>query len=282
MVYQNGSVYANGAAKLEGTSLSLNGTIGVHFYVSLSDVVTEDADAYMELTLPNGTTQQILVSDADMKQVDSKEYYVFSCGVAAKEMTRQIHAQIRKSDGTLMGAYAYSVEDYANYILDDANGFEQKTKDLALAMLNYGDFAEAYFSGKTLEETTEMAAVTAGKLSGYTRIEAGTLPAGVTYYGSTLVLESGMILRHYFLVEPGTDVSAYGFTGNKDHYYYMDLSAVPGTATGACVIGGYTLSYDPMCYVRAVLTSQKSTDSLKLVAKALYLYHRAAEAYQQA
>lgn len=282
VVYQNGSVYANGAAKLEGTSLSLNGTIGVHFYVSLSDVVTEDADAYMELTLPNGTTQQILVSDADMKQVDSKEYYVFSCGVAAKEMTRQIHAQIRKSDGTLMGAYAYSVEDYANYILDDANGFEQNTKDLALAMLNYGDFAEAYFSGKTLEETTEMAAVTAGKLAGYTRIESGTLPAGVTYYGSTLVLESGMILRHYFLVEPGTDVSAYGFTGNKDHYYYMDLSAVPGTATGACVIGGYTLSYDPMCYVRAVLTSQKSTDSLKLVAKALYLYHQAAEAYQQA
>lgn len=34
--------------------------------------------------------------------------------------------------------------------------------------------------------------------------------------------------------------------------------------------------------VRAVLTSQKSTDSLKLVAKALYLYHQAAEAYQQA
>ena len=259
----------------------MNGTIGVHFYVSLSDVVTEDADAYMELTLPNGTTQQILVSDADMKQVDSKEYYVFSCGVAAKEMARQIHAQIRKSDGTLMGAYAYSVEDYANYILDDANGFEQKTKDLALAMLNYGDFAEAYFSGKTLEETTEMAAVTADTLAGYTRIESGTLPVGVTYYGSTLVLESGMILRHYFLVEPGTDVSAYGFTGNKGKYYYMDQEAVLGTVNQNCVIGGYVLSYDTMCYVRSVLASADAPDNLKQVVTALYLYNQAAIAYQQ-
>ena len=133
-----------------------------------------------------------------------------------------------------------------------------------------------------LEATEEMNQVTADTLADAMPTISGELPEGITYYGSSLLLESGTVVRHYFRVANDADVSAYGFTGNKDHYYYMDLSAVPGTATGACVIGGYTLSYDPMCYVRAVLTSQKSTDSLKLVAKALYLYRQAAEAYQQA
>ena len=126
-----------------------------------------------------------------------------------------------------------------------------------------------------------MAAVTADTLAGYTRIESGTLPAGVTYYGSTLVLESGMILRHYFLVEPGTDVSAYGFTGNKGKYYYMDQEAVLGTVNQNCVIGGYVLSYDTMCYVRSVLASADAPDNLKQVVTALYLYNQAAIAYQQ-
>ena len=282
VVYQNGSVYANGAAKLEGTSLSLDGTVGVHFYVSLSDAVTADAGAYMEVQLPNESSQQILVSDAQIRQRDGKDYHVFTCGVAAKEMTQQIHARIVKSDGTLMGAYAYSVQDYADYILDDANGFDQKTKDLASAMLNYGIFAQAYFKGENPAQTAEMEAVTGEALAGYTRTEDGTLPKGIRYYGSSLLLESGTVLRHYFLVEPGTDIQAYSFDGSKGNYYYLDLAVIPGSGPVTCTLGGYTLSYDPMCYVRAALTSPDAAENLKKTVAALYLYWQAAEAYLQA
>ena len=123
--------------------------------------------------------------------------------------------------------------------------------------------------------------VTADTLADAVPTISGELPEGITYYGSSLLLESGTVVRHYFRVADDADVSAYGFTGNKGKYYYMDQEAVLGTVNQNCVIGGYVLSYDTMCYVRSVLASADAPDNLKQVVTALYLYNQAAIAYQQ-
>lgn len=69
-------------------------------------------------------------------------------------------------------------------------------------------------------------------------------------------------------------VSAYGFTGNKGNYYYVDLAAGFGVTVADCVIGDYTLKYQPVCYVRAVLESEAAPENLKQLVTALYLYYR--------
>ncbi len=83
--------------KLTSCGLSLGDNIGVKFCMELSQSVIEDSGAYMQFVLPNGLTEKVPLSDAAKVNMDNKEYYVFTCKVAAKEMTSEIKAQMRLS-----------------------------------------------------------------------------------------------------------------------------------------------------------------------------------------
>ena len=61
-------VYADGIGeRLAGHLLSLNGNIGVNFYMELDSTVAANPNAYMRFTLPNGTTQDVTVAEAVQK-----------------------------------------------------------------------------------------------------------------------------------------------------------------------------------------------------------------------
>ena len=263
----------NVGTHLAGHSLTLNGSIGVNFYMMLDPRIVADDSAYMQFTLPDGTTKVMSVRGAAQDEVDGEQYYVFTCQVSAKEMTSKIKAQII-TDTVKSTVYSFTVEDYANEILDNSDAYNDYTVGLVQALMQYGSYADAYFAGETLGATEEMSRVTADTLANAVPVADGELPEGISYYGSTLLLESDVVLRHYFKVAEGTDVSAYGFTGNKGNYYYMDLAAGFGVTVADCVIGDYTLKYQPVCYVRAVLESESAPENLKQLVTALYLYYR--------
>ena len=126
--------------RLMGYSLSLEGDIGVNFYMELDDAVIADESAYMQFTLPNGDTPKVPVSEAAQKTVGGKTYYVFKCNVAAKEMTSDIKAQL--IDGEKSGTeYTYSVKDYADYLFEhtvDSDEYE-KEAPLVRAILHTGN-----------------------------------------------------------------------------------------------------------------------------------------------
>ncbi len=267
-------------SRLAGCSLSLSGNIGVNFFMKLSDEVVADGKAYMQFTLPNGDTPQVMVSKAEIAYVGDKRYYVFSCQVAAKEMDGTITSQIITSDGEGV-VYKYTVRDYADYILDEANGYDDTTKAMVSAMLSYGDYAKAYFSGEELTATSEIEAVTADMLAEYAMTASGMLPEGIKYYGSTLLLKSKTTIRHYFKVTEETNVSAYGMT-EKDGYYFIQHGDIPAGSLGTAQnisVGEYTISYSPLSYAYAALNSDSTSDNLKNLVKALYLYNNAAIAY---
>ena len=269
-------------AKFSGATLSLGGNIGVNFHMELDDSVVNDKNAYMQFTLPSGNTTKVMVSDAIMKNENGRTYYVFTCEVAAKEINDDITAQMIFGDGTASEKYSYSVKEYSDSILN--SDYSDETKTLVKKILDYGKYAKAYFSGGNLTTTSEINSVTADMLSDYTMKSIGTLSNGITYYGSSLLLESETTVRHYFKVAEGTDVSAYNFSGNKGNYYYIDITDISADKLDmACdtKIGGYTVTYSPMSYIYAVLSSEKASDSLKNVVRALYLYNQAVNAYQQ-
>lgn len=150
-------------ARLAGYSLSLSGNIGVNFYMELSDEVLNAEGAYMNFSLPNGTSQKVYVTGShedgatavtDTTVADGTTYYVFACEVAAKEMTSDIKAQIIAGDKTGT-EYTYTVRDYADYILKHAandtntDGYDTETVALVKAMLYYGGSAQKYFGYHT-------------------------------------------------------------------------------------------------------------------------------------
>lgn len=276
-------VYENGIGEhLEGYSLSLNGNIGVNFYMGLDENVIADENAYMQFTLPNGEILKVKVSNAEQQKMNGNTYYVFSCEVAAKEMFDKITAQIITSDK--MGeVYTYSVKDYIDYVVSNSTEFDEKTISLVNAMASYGNYARAYFNKEELFAMPEMDSITADTLAGFEKQTSGELPEGITYYGSSLLLESNTTIRHYFKAADGTDVSAYGFI-EKDGYYCKDISDISAEKLGATydvTVGDYTISYSPMSYVYTVLSSDSADESLKNLVKALVLYRQSAEEYQK-
>lgn len=275
--------FKNGIGEhLDGYSLSLDGNIGVNFFMELDKSVIADENAYMKFRLPNGKTSVVLVGDAKQQTVGGTTYYVFSCEVAAKEMNETITAQIITSDKK-GEVYEYSVADYIQYIRDNPTEFDEKTLSLVNAMAGYGDYAKAYFNNENLDANTEMDAVTADTLASFDKQISGDLPEGITYYGSSLLLESNTTMRHYFKVAEGTDVSALSFSGSKGNYYYIDIPNISAEKLGTIqnvAIGNCTISYSPMSYAYAVLSSKNTSESLKNLVKSLYLYEQAAEAYK--
>ena len=149
-------IYNGIGAHLAGYTLSLNGSIGVNFHMDLTQDVLDDNEAYMLFTLPNGTTQKVMVSDAKAKEstvIEGKTYYIFTCNVAAKEMTDTIQAQLITSDGSKTQVYEYSVREYADRIL--SGNYDAETKELVKAMLHYGAYSQEWFDYNTTNLANE-------------------------------------------------------------------------------------------------------------------------------
>ncbi len=297
--------FADGiGAKLAGYTLSLNGNIGVNFYMELSEEIANSETAYMQFTLPNGTTETVLVTAAVTAKVGEKTYYVFSCEVAAKEMTDTIKAQM--FDGEQAGTeYTYTVKEYADYILEHPTEFANSEKTVALvkAMLNYGAYSQTYFNYHTERLANagvdvSLPEITAETLNEYAASfdNDSNYEGNTAYYGSSLVLKSGTDIKHYFT--PALGLESYTCKDSNENSYEVAASGsyiyvrVPnilahklgealtltlcenGTAVGK-------ISYSPMSYAYAVLnkygTGEK--DTLRNVVIALYDYYEKAKAY---
>ena len=138
---------------LYGHSLSLDGDIGVNFYMELADQIKNSETAEMIFTIPNGSkteTQRLSVKtvtsdEKNAKVIGGKTYYKFKCNVSAKDMSSEIIAQL--VDGDRKGnEYTYSVREYAEYVLDPAHGYDDKIVALVKAMIDYGTAAQIYFN----------------------------------------------------------------------------------------------------------------------------------------
>ena len=285
-------------ARLAGHSISLDGDIAVNFYMELSDSVIAHKDtAYMHFTIPigGGTTEQdMLVKDALMNEWNGKEYYVFKCRVAAKEMTSEIKAQM--IDGDKSGTeYTYSVKEYADYLLEHADEREDLTAAVPLvkAMLNYGAYAQIYFD-KNPGALANTKLEEAEKELGNVTINAAepvidNLPEGTTFVGATLSLKSETSLSLYFTSSQTLSFSCDGYTVEtvqSGSYQAARIRGIPakklkerftltvtaGEATGSVI-------YSPMNYCYNALNGGTDDENLINVVKALYLYAQAADAY---
>lgn len=291
-------------AKLVGYTISLNGNIGVNFYMELSDEIVNDNGAYMLFTLPNGSTKQVSVANATQNTtlVQGKTYYVFSCEVASYEMTRSIKAQMFDGSGNTGTAYSYTVRDYAEYIIENATNYSSNDVDFAKAMLNYGACAQNYFEVATdelanknlAEEDQAVETLTAESLTPY-RVSATSNELG-TFAGFSLVLKSETTLKAYFKPADEMDVNRLTFTVNEQvitpvqsgAYYVLSLENIKAWDLDTSYIfkvsdGSTELEFacSALSYGYSVLNKGNSVypDSLIQLISALRVYQQKSEVY---
>ncbi|MBQ9199677.1 MAG: hypothetical protein IJ141_05810, partial [Lachnospiraceae bacterium] len=282
--------------RLMGYSLSLDGDIGVNFYMELDQSVIEDTGAYMQFTLPNGDMPKVYVKDVKNSPVDieDKTYYVFKCNVAAKEMTDTIKAQMF-SGGKSGQGYEYTVKEYADYLLDNTNKNEEyeKVAPLVKAMLNYGTYAQEYFGYKT-DKPANASLSAADKALGeviipgsfkYNADNTSITADGVTFAGATLSLKSETTLSLYFTGLPDNTVfSCEGKkveTAKNGGYVVARIRGIKAeelkndfTVTFG---NGGSVTYNAMTYCYNVLNGGSDNVKLQNVVKALYKYAEAAK-----
>lgn len=211
----------------QGYSVSAKDHAALNFYVELPEKVKNDGNAYMLFTMEDGSKTKVMVSDAagTARTVNGKTCYLFSCGIAPKQMTDRVRAQmfITGENGQMIGSAAVdcSVQEYAKTILEDTQAvYTDQAKNLLVAMLNYGAALQKQFDYKadqpanailTVEQQEQADAVAAADFAPYASAVTGQVN-GIRYRGSSLLVESRTAIRHYFAVDDAAAAEQYTFT----------------------------------------------------------------------
>lgn len=299
------SINMGAGTHLYGYSLSLDGSIGVNFYMTLDPNLREPgSNAYMLFTV-NGYTQKVPVKDITP---DDQGYYIFKCKVAAKEMADNINARLYVDDAIPTDAeYNFCVRQYASYILKRPALYSNETVNLVKAMLNYGAYSQLYFNHNTSnlansilpynEQTVEI--IHEGMLRPYT----GNVSVNgrLTFYSASLSTKSETVLNFYFSDYEGCDhlnfklddgtaegkVLSQSFSGGL---LKVTVPNIPAQCAGddykidvyegSVLIGSITFSPVNYCYnvIHREITPTR-TEALKLEVSAYILFYQKAVDY---
>ena len=290
------------AVSLYGRSITLKDNIDVNYYMEMSDSVFEH-DAYLEFKI-GGQTYKINASDAAEVNENGKTLYKFSCPVNAAQMSDTIETRI-VIDNKTEEEYSYSVKEYASELLSKSNEYPAETVKLVKALLNYGTAAQTFFKYNTDNPANGILsdadkAVDAADFDAYKAvIKAGSANGqnnGLSYYGSSLICKSEMTVRHYFILDNGSDINNYKFSYiDTDGYevsltpkkasdggvYCVDISGIMACSLDknyVCRVTGMDssqiieLNYGPLSYAYSVANDKDSSIELKNLMNALYMY----------
>ena len=287
-------------AVLSGSSASLEGTVKFNFFLDFDEAVTEEQKekAKVRFVLPNGTVQEFIFSQAEEV---TENGYKFSCRVAAKEMADSVKIVVYY-DSVKSREYDYSVKQYAEGVL--AMTSDTDIHALVKTMLNYGAYAQQYFSYHTDNPANAGLEASDQGLPGDVVVENFTdyklqplqSTKVIALDNISLLLKSETTLRLYFTCASGVSASSLEVTSStctpvigqaEDGSYYIAIEnmaagslgdmhtiVVKNTVTGetdTCTVSAFTYGYYAL--------NGSSRETLHNLVKSLYLYNQAAETY---
>ena len=261
------AVEAPAFPKVEGTLVLDETKVGLRYYIS---DLAEGTQLYL-----NGQAVESDEKGAVTDVVDVKD-----CGRSS------ILTAVTAADGTTCKKVIfYGVEKYAELQKDDA-----EAKAVAEALMNYGKYMNAYVNNVTLEDiSVEMEAEST---------PASADPEGLTYNGSSLLIDSAVTLRHYYMLDEGKSISDYALTVGGEaltwdektitfgeealtlYYVEFEVGATDfGTQFDVMLGDAVILRHSVMDYCMKAAESDKATAPVVNAVKALYNYRWAANDY---
>ncbi len=145
-------------------------------------------------------------------------------------------------------------------------------------MLNYGLYCQKYFGYNTDNPAYESGTLTANEIPETFDVFSvkGTLPAGISYVGSSLLLKSNTKIRHYFSADRDADVTGLNKAQNGYYYYESEPISVTDLADiNTYKLGSWTITYSPITYARRICAKNGYDQDLKNVCLSLYEYYLA-------
>lgn len=282
-----------------GRSLTLKDNIDINYYIDLPEEIVNSNDAYMEFQLDNGKVYKVNVKEATLTDKNSKRYK-FSCPLNATQMSETVKAKM-VVDGKSGKEYAYSIRQYAYQVLSGKVAVTDETIRMVKALLNYGASAQTFFDYKTdnlansiLNDKDKV--ISTNDFKAYKAIvDNKNSDTGLTYYGSSLICESEMTVRHYFRLGSNHNINEYNFNyvdsdknitlepkqyAKDNTLYYIDISGISAynlNKNYVCNVNKdnsniVQLTYGPFSYAYSVANSLEAKTTLKNLTNALYLY----------
>lgn len=280
-------------------SATLNGDIGLNYYIALPESVTADEGTYVLLTV-NGQTTEVYLKDLTAEENGT---YKFTCWLTAKEMSDAVTFQLYDGNGALIDIYKksgdkiegasfeYSLAEYFDTLSSDESIDNEALKNLAYATLVYGVYAQNAFNHNADPslDGSELATVTAETLESFKMTKSAEIPAGLKLTEMTLILETETTLRLYFKSENIENytfkLDGTGVTLNKieeESLYYVEIANISAkdldTNHTLIINDECELNFSALSYAYAALKTGKN-DNLCNVVKALYKYNEAANTY---
>ena len=293
--------------KFKGHSLSLNGDIGVNFYLDLTEQdISEGATVNFSWTV-DGTkkTRSVTLSSGNITPCG----YKASCPVAVAEMTYNVTATL--TIGSIsVETDTYSAKQYANVILTD-NDFRTKyiaekgeTKydqlvTLVKTLLDYSSKAQIRFDRNTGDLANGGTDFFSGEVTipdSSSDMSENLSAVGLEYAGTSVLYLSETTLRHYYRInhsELFTDEIKSGITFNGETVTYKEKNgmiyfdkvniAAPQLDTEYVLkIGNHEYQYSVLDYSCLAYNSDDkpySESIAKQLAASIYRYNQAADIY---
>ena len=289
--------------EIYGSSLNLEGKIGINFFLDIPDELANESTVHMTMGSQTITAE---AAEGTERVIDGHKYLMFTCPVAAKEMRDIVtltvedksgkKVKLTKEETDYTNGYDYSASDY--FAKAETAG-QEKTKKLTRVLNNYGKYAQIYFEYSITDEvndTADVSSVTLTTLEPYKAVMTSEEVAGLTYAGGSAMLDDAVGYRLYFNLETGHQISEYTFTidGKKvtpvlrsGSQYYIEKANIAAKDLGIMneikVTNGTaakTIRYSALSYAyRALELTAEEKIPLQNMCRAMYLYNQQAIEY---
>ncbi|MBO4878574.1 MAG: hypothetical protein J5501_11245 [Ruminococcus sp.] len=271
------------SSKLRSFSLSLDGKIGLNYYL-------DKLESGVSKAVLSGPEGDIEYTDFEsLKQTDGSyklSYWVNSIQ-ASEQITLSLYDSHDKkctisSNNKHYSSYSRSINDY----LSDYESIDDKTDKLVAALDNYCKAAENYFKNTT-HEISGIGSVNTSNLQNATSSFA---QSNMKDAKISLVLNSATALRIYYPSSTAPETVTYyanddtpqdAVLSSKGYIEIPNIPAHKLSAKYTVKVNGVSSIIYPLNYVKRVLSSSTADGKLADVSKALYVYAQAAKAYTE-
>ena len=239
---------------LYGHSISLknNGLIDVNSYWKMTDDFVKNSGAYVVMSINASVSNALSKNDKKIyvKDAVNKNGYInFIYDLAPAQIGQTVTTDLFSSNGKLISSSSYSIKDYCYDYLDAYKAGENETeKNLVISLLNYGAYAQKYFKYETMDFVNKNLTDNEKNVPEIQNSKAFieqygknsiVNSNGIEYIGTSLLLESGCVIRHYFKIDDSKtgNLSCYVNKGTsserkldlkkKGTYYYVDIDSIP-------------------------------------------------------
>ena len=290
--------YGSGSdAMIHSVSLLFDGLLRIKYYFKLPESLKQAPGAYVLFSRSGTEVGRCPLAEARTEGDNS----CFYCSVSVEEIAVPIQARIVLEDGSFVPISAASGTTYPNGFFFSPMEYAQKMKDsastpemraLAQALEDYGVAAQNYFRKENGSLREAVRAVRAEDLAPWEAVTEGEKPAGFKGASVSVMFEADNSLRLYlhFDGESGKHYS-YQVDGESavpnrkdDGLLYLSVENIAADAldtahrfTISDGIQTYTVTTSVLGYAKTAI--ERGDERMADLARALYLYNRAAEAY---